>query len=560
MTTSAAPPRARTRMEASAEENRAQASTVLELQNIWVYGSSSGTSTSCKASCDHCACYNDSEKRDSHTCPQVEPSCWRTLPAYPSSPSRARTQQKRTGCSQFAPEGDRTPLSDCVQRSDIEQEPSEPPTFHQEASAFTCASWPLEFVQYADVAPPPDTPSHNANTYTISKPLKSLKVRAIGAVCTFFYLSAIVLSVSFLYVEDTSCRQAFADHKAFECLLWVALHVCAIVFYIWTGINPGYIRKPEEYPEVLSPTFPLSVPAEGISIDRSCFITSPTSDSDAAGHRSNVTRHSCLELSTQHTLSTEAYSDGEGKTRRATPNVPKCHEVETVMCSVYQCEDESRCSTASDDREGKPPALHDSANSQRQPKAAHCERGVSGARVKNGDDLIDFGIEVSERTTAADVKTHDSLTINYQGLCAIDRRKYTFCADCRILQPLRTRHCKECDHCVLTYDHHCAFLGCCVGEFNHWRFYLFLLSQTIAVTWDSAATGLLAYHTYLMLSNQTTWEHLHRRRIGYLKHLPKNVFPFSQGMDHLRVWNFAWNDGDEIPFNVFDNDYYDCGC
>ena len=50
-----------------------------------------------------------------------------------------------------------------------------------------------------------------------------------------------------------------------------------------------------------------------------------------------------------------------------------------------------------------------------------------------------------------------------------------FCTVCNIEQPLRSKHCRVCHKCVATYDHHCPWLGNCVGEKNRLHFYLFLV-------------------------------------------------------------------------------------
>jgi len=40
------------------------------------------------------------------------------------------------------------------------------------------------------------------------------------------------------------------------------------------------------------------------------------------------------------------------------------------------------------------------------------------------------------------------------------------------------KHCKKCDKCIHKFDHHCFWIGGCVGELNHRKFYLFVLFQT----------------------------------------------------------------------------------
>jgi hypothetical protein len=54
-----------------------------------------------------------------------------------------------------------------------------------------------------------------------------------------------------------------------------------------------------------------------------------------------------------------------------------------------------------------------------------------------------------------------------------------YCKTCHIIRPPKTSHCSFCDHCVMNFDHHCFFVGNCIGERNEKNFYIFLLFGTL---------------------------------------------------------------------------------
>jgi hypothetical protein len=63
----------------------------------------------------------------------------------------------------------------------------------------------------------------------------------------------------------------------------------------------------------------------------------------------------------------------------------------------------------------------------------------------------------------------------------IERR---FCTVCQLEQPIRAKHCKECKCCVALHDHHCPWLGICIGERNRRAFYWYLLAQNCELWWS----------------------------------------------------------------------------
>lgn len=49
-----------------------------------------------------------------------------------------------------------------------------------------------------------------------------------------------------------------------------------------------------------------------------------------------------------------------------------------------------------------------------------------------------------------------------------------YCRKCQNNQPLRAKHCRKCERCVSTFDHHCPWVGNCVGERNKKYFYTYV--------------------------------------------------------------------------------------
>ena len=158
-------------------------------------------------------------------------------------------------------------------------------------------------------------------------------------------------------------------------------------------------------------------------------------------------------------------------------------------------------------------------------------------------------------------------------------RHYKYCGTCSIMRPIRSSHCIDCNNCVERCDHHCPWIGNCVGKRNYIYFYLFVVTLTISLLYLEAfciahiwkylhdnlqenkekndiqkrhhivayslcdlimslyliiygivclafTLGLLFYHTNLVITNTTTKE--------MLKHLWENPYgnPFNRDLNY----------------------------
>ena len=69
-----------------------------------------------------------------------------------------------------------------------------------------------------------------------------------------------------------------------------------------------------------------------------------------------------------------------------------------------------------------------------------------------------------------------------------------FCNTCHIFRSPRIIHCNFCDCCIRGFDHHCIWLGTCIGDRNYGAFLTYVTLLNISIPLCTVQTIRAIFH------------------------------------------------------------------
>ncbi|XP_071731791.1 probable protein S-acyltransferase 7 [Rutidosis leptorrhynchoides] len=160
---------------------------------------------------------------------------------------------------------------------------------------------------------------------------------------------------------------------------------------------------------------------------------------------------------------------------------------------------------------------------------------------------VDQSTEVGSSQNAPQLRLPRVKEVVVNGLTV----KVKYCDTCMLYRPPRCSHCSICDNCVERFDHHCPWVGQCIGLRNYRFFFMFVSSATLLCVYLFAfcwvyvikiknseeisiwgaliktpasilliiysfvcvwfVGGLTVFHLYLISTNQSTYENFRYR-------------------------------------------------
>jgi len=101
-------------------------------------------------------------------------------------------------------------------------------------------------------------------------------------------------------------------------------------------------------------------------------------------------------------------------------------------------------------------------------------------------------------------------------------QKLKYCKTCHLYRPPRASHCHDCDNCVERFDHHCPWIGTCVGKRNYPSFLMFVFFGTVL----DAFTFVLSLLRFIVGKNEPNYS---GDSLMVIKHEPYSLISLIYG-------------------------------
>ncbi|KAL7097109.1 hypothetical protein ACP275_10G122400 [Erythranthe tilingii] len=120
------------------------------------------------------------------------------------------------------------------------------------------------------------------------------------------------------------------------------------------------------------------------------------------------------------------------------------------------------------------------------------------------------------------------LKVEINNPALLDGNWSQLCATCKIVRPLRAKHCSTCDRCVEQFDHHCPWVSNCIGKKNKWDFFLFLVLEVLAMLITGAVALTRVLTDPMAPSTFGAWlSHAGNQHVGALSFIIADFFLLS---------------------------------
>lgn len=116
-------------------------------------------------------------------------------------------------------------------------------------------------------------------------------------------------------------------------------------------------------------------------------------------------------------------------------------------------------------------------------------------KIDTNEAIIDTEILDNEREehSVNVVTDNNNNSTKFKEAKRKDESRRYFCSVCNISKAYgsKTLHCHYCDICIDEFDHHCPFTGKCIGKYNIYPFWAFIILSLSYLIYLIVVIGLL---------------------------------------------------------------------